>query len=243
MANNDALTTADEYQDLLLDTPGFPKFLLGLATISASELGGDGEPVECTVTVERDGALSTFAYSSEEGRRLDETQYAFGIGPCLTSLREQHTVLIEDLQLDHRWGPYTYAVEKLGVRSVLAVPIHTDPLSQAALNCYAHTAHAFDPDTVKLVEGQAASMSRILRLALRLHAPEVFPEDLRAALRSRAVVDAAVALVMLQARGGRDGALELLRAAAKSGNRRIQEIAQDIVARGRFTTGPGGEAA
>ena len=239
MAHKDAVTAADEYQDLLLDTPEFPKFLLGLATISASQLGADGAPLACTVTVERDGALSTFAYSSEEGRRLDETQYAFGTGPCLTALREQHTVLIEDLQLDQRWAPYTYAVAKLGVRSVLAVPIHTDPLSQAALNCYAHTVHAFGPDTVKLVEDQAASMSRILRLALRLHAPEVFPEDLRAALKSRAVVDAAVALVMLQARGSRDGALELLQAAAKSGNRRIQEIAQEIVARGSFSTGPG----
>ncbi|MDQ0824202.1 GAF domain-containing protein [Arthrobacter sp. B2I5] len=243
MAHNDAVTAADEYQDLLLNTPEFSKFLLGLATISASQLGGDGAPVECTVTVERDGALSTFAYSSEEGRRLDETQYSFGTGPCLTALREQHTVLIEDLQLDQRWAPYTYAVAKLGVRSALAVPIHTDPLSQAALNCYAHTVHAFGPDTVRLVEDQAASMSRILRLALRLHAPEVFPADLRAALKSRAVVDAAVALVMLQARGSRDGALELLQAAAKSGNRRIQEIAQEIVARGSFSAGPGkGEA-
>ncbi|MDQ0662883.1 GAF domain-containing protein [Arthrobacter ulcerisalmonis] len=241
MAKNDAVATADEYQDLLLDTPEFPKFLLGLATITASQLGGNGAPVECTVTVERDGALSTFAYSSEEGRRLDETQYAFGTGPCLTALREQHTVLIEDLQLEQRWGPYAYAVEKLGVRSALAVPIHTDPLSQAALNCYAHTAHAFGPATVRLVEDQAASMSRILRLALRLHAPEIFPEDLRAALKSRAVVDAAVALVMLQARGGRDGALELLQAAAQSSNRRIQEIAQDIVSRGRFTAPPDGE--
>jgi GAF domain-containing protein len=240
MANNDAVTTADQYQDLLLNTPEFSQFLLGLATISASQLGGDGAPVACTVTVERDGALSTFAYSSEEGRRLDETQYAFGIGPCLAALREQRSVLIDDLQLDQRWAPYTYAVAKLGVRSVLAVPIRTEPLSQAALNCYAHAVHAFDPETVKLVEDQAASMSRILRLALRLHAPEVFSEDLRAALKSRAVVDAAIALVMLQARGGRDGALDLLQAAAASGNRRIQEIAREIVARGSLNADPGG---
>lgn len=239
MANSDAVTTADQYQDLLLNTPEFSKFLLGLATISASRLGGDGAPVSCTVTVERDGALSTFAYSSEEGRRLDETQYAFGMGPCLSALREQHTVLIGDLQFDQRWAPYTYAVAKLGVRSVLAVPIHTDPFSHAALNCYAHTVHAFGPQTVKTVEDQAASMSRVLRLALRLHAPEAFPEDLRAALKSRAVVDAAIALVMLQARGGRDGALDLLHAAASSGNRGIQEIAQEIVARGSYSAGPG----
>ncbi|GGH99836.1 GAF and ANTAR domain-containing protein [Arthrobacter liuii] len=229
MASNDALTTADEYQDLLLESPGFSEFLLGLATLSASRLGADGSTVECTITVERDRAPSTVAASSVEGQRLDETQYGFGSGPCLTALRQQRTVLIDDLANDQRWGRYMASIAKADVRSVLAVPIPTDPSARAALNSYAHTTHAFDPAAVALVEDHAASMSRILRLALRLHAPEVLPGKLRAALKSRAVVDAAVSLVMLQTRGGRDGALELLQAAASSTNRRIQEIAREIV--------------
>jgi AmiR/NasT family two-component response regulator len=75
------------------------------------------------------------------------------------------------------------------------------------------------------VLGHAQSLSRILRLALRLHAPEACTGHLRNALKSRAAVDAAIALIMLQHRGGREDALELLQVAAKFSDRRIQDIA------------------
>ncbi|HKU03855.1 MAG TPA: GAF and ANTAR domain-containing protein [Arthrobacter sp.] len=238
MAGNNALTAADEYQDLLLESPGFPEFLLGLATISASRLRTDGSTLECSITVERDGAPSTVACSSEEGHRLDETQYALDAGPCLTALRGQRTVLVNDFPGDGRWGQYLEVIARDDVHSVLAVPIATAAASKAALNCYAHTMHAFDPGTVARIEDHAGSMSRILRLALRLHAPEVFPDGLRAALQSRALVDAAVSLVMLQTRGGRDDALDLLHLAATSSNRRIQEIAREIVDGGQLSAPP-----
>lgn len=228
MAQDSRLTTSDRMQDLLIESPGFPEFLLGLATISASLLGSDG-PVTCTITVERDGGLATVASSSEEGRRLDETQYAFGDGPCLTAARQQRLVLISDLKSDERWSDYLEAALREGVRSVLAVPIPTDPFSHAGLNCYAGTVGAFNEETMGLLEQHAADMSRVLRIALRLHGTDIHPEHLRAALKSRAMVDAALALIMLQQRGGREGALEILQLAAKSTNRRMQDIAADIV--------------
>lgn len=240
MASNSALSMANEYQDLLLESPGFSEFLLGLATMSASRLGTDGTTTECTITVERDGEPSTVVSSSAEGWQLDEAQYSFDSGPCLTALRQQRTVLINDLGHDKRWGQYMESIEKVGVHSVLAVPIPTEPSARAALNSYAHSTHAFDPATVALVEDHAASMSRILRLALRLHAPAALPGDLRSALQSRAIVDAAVSLVMLQTRTGRDGALQLLRQAAISSNRRIQEVAVEIVDRTQLPFSPDG---
>ncbi|TLM81809.1 GAF and ANTAR domain-containing protein [Pseudarthrobacter sp. NamE5] len=237
MATSKALTTSDEFQDLLLESPGFPEFLLGLATLSASSLSSD-QSVECTITVERDGVPSTVASSSEEAQHLDETQYAFDDGPCLTAVRRQRMVLIQDLGSDGQWRSYSPTALREGIHSVLAVPIPAGPSARAALNCYARTAYAFDQDSVECVEELAASMSRILQLALRLHTPEAYPEHLRAALKSRAVMDAAVSLIMLQHRGGRDGALDILQAAAKSSNRRIHEIASDIVQTGRAPSTP-----
>lgn len=236
MAQDSRLTTLDQMQDLLLESPGFPEFLLGLATISASLVSAEGQ-VTCTITVERDGGPATVASSSEAGRRLDETQYAFHDGPCLTAVREQRLVRIPDLRSDERWSDYLEAALQEGVRSVLAVPIPTDPYSRAGLNCYAGTTGAFSEETVALLEQHAASMSRVLRIALRLHGADVHPGHLRAALRSRAMVDAAVSLIMLQQRGGRDDALEILQMAAKSSNRRVHDIAGDIVRGARLPAG------
>ena len=237
MAGNDASPTLEQLQDLLLESPGFTDFLLGLTTISASLLGGP-EPMLCAITVERDSAPATVASSTDVARRLDEKQYAFDDGPCLTALRQQRQVLIEDLSIDERWERYAREIAAEGIRSVLAVPIEAGGSSRAALNCYAPGPGAFDDVTVRAVQEHSALVSKTLRLALRLHVPEPYPEHLRLALRSRAVVDAAVSLVMLQNRCGRDRAMELLQLAARDSNRRLHEIATDLLD-GADRHGPG----
>ena len=230
MAGNDAVPTSEQLQDLLLESPGFTEFLLGLTTISASLLGGR-EPMLCAITVERDGSPATVASSTDVARALDEKQYAFDDGPCLTALRHQHLVLIEDLQTAERWERYAREIAGEHVRSVLAVPIQTDTSSRAALNCYALSLDAFDQATVTAVQEYAAVISKTLRLALRLHGADPYPEHLRSALRSRAIVDAAVSLIMLHNRCGRDRAMELLQIAARDSNRRLHEISTDILHR------------
>ncbi|MCU1518582.1 MAG: antitermination regulator [Pseudarthrobacter sp.] len=228
VAENSAIPTAEQLQDLLLESPGFTEFLLELAAVSASLLGGDA-PMLCAITVERSTGPATVASSSAEARTLDERQYAFDDGPCLTALRHQRTVLIPDLRSDDEWAWYAEAISDEGIQTILAVPIPTDNGSRSALNCYSTKAHAFDPVTVADVEEHAASLSRILRLAMRVHAPEPYPEHLRSALRSRAMVDSAVSLIMVHNRCGHEAAVELLQLASRSSNRRMHDIAQDIL--------------
>lgn len=228
MAATDAVPTSEQLQDLLLESAGFTEFLLGLTTISASLLGSK-EPMLCAITVERDGAAATVASSNEAARRLDEKQYMFDDGPCLTALRTQHSVLIDDLQGASRWQHYANEVKGEGIRSVFAVPITTDASSRAALNCYAHTPGTFDQATITAVQNHASSISKTLRLALRLHSPDSYPEHLRSALQSRAVVDAALSLIMLHNRCGRGKAMELLHVAARNSDRRLHDIATDII--------------
>lgn len=229
MAGNDVEPTLEQLQDLLLESSGFTEFLLGLATISASLLGAGGAPMMCAITVEGGSGPATVASSTDEARALDEKQYGFDDGPCLTALREQHQVHIPALTADERWSRYAEAVSGEGIQSVLAVPIHVDKPYLAALNCYAKEMRAFTPETVAAIAEHAASISRILRLALRVHSPGVYPEQLRNALQSRAVVDAAVSLIMSQARNSREQALDILRHAAHSSSRTIKDISQDIL--------------
>jgi GAF domain-containing protein len=228
MAENDALPTAEQLQDLLLESPGFTEFLLELTAISASLLGGDS-PMLCAITVERETGPATVASSTEAARRLDERQYAFDNGPCLTALRQQQTVLIPDLQADAGWAWYAKAISDEGIRTVLAVPIPSYDGFRSALNCYSTHPGAFDPETVAAVGEHAASLSRILRLAMRVHAAEPYPEHLRSALRSRAIVDSAVSLIMVHNRCSRDAAVELLQLASRRSNRRLHDIARDIL--------------
>jgi hypothetical protein len=223
-----ASPTPEQLQDLLLESPGFTEFLLGLTTLSATFLGGS-QPMLCAITVERNGTPATVASSGEEAKRLDEKQYAFDDGPCLTALRQGITVLVPDVATEDRWDHYASAISGEGIKSVLAVPIATDSGSAAALNCYARTSGVFDKAIVAEVERHAASISRILRLALKVHPPEMYPEHLRSALKSRAIVDAAVALIMVQNRCSRERAMELLHVAARATDTKLHTIAADIL--------------
>ena len=219
--------TLEQLQDLLLESPGFNDFLLELAVFSASQFAAP-EPMMCAISVERDGHTITVASSSENARQMDEKQYGFDDGPCLTGLREGRTVLVEDLRTSDRWRRYSDAVTDHVVGSILAVPIDAGPDAAAALNCYARRAAAFDAATISAAEAYASSLSRVLRLALRVHRLAILPEGLHGALQSRAVIDAALSLVMAQTRGSREEAAAVLHSMAQS-NKQLKQIATDIL--------------
>lgn len=231
--------SAEQLQELLLESPGFSEFLLSLTTLTAATLGGQ-EPMLCAITVERGGSPATVASSTQAARTLDERQYSLHHGPCLTALRTDTTVLVPDIRADGRWEGYADVVAGVGVTSVLAVPIPAGEDAAAALNCYARETGTFTPATVARIQDHAASMSGILRLATRLHRAAPYPEHLREALKSRAVMDAAVALIMLQNKCSRDQAMNLLSVAAQQTDAPMHAIAQDILAGASGQCAPGG---
>ncbi|MBD1542618.1 GAF and ANTAR domain-containing protein [Arthrobacter sp. IA7] len=221
--------TLEQLQDLLLESPGFDEFLLELTVFSAAALATP-EPMLCAITVERDGRPVTVASSSGTAKRMDEKQYGLDDGPCLTALREDRTVLVEDLATSERWHRYAQAVTHDGVAAILAVPIDAGPGAAAALNCYARSTNTFNATAIAEVESYAISLSRMLRLALRVHRPAVVhPAGLHGALQSRAVIDAALSLVMAQTRGSREEAVAVLHEMARSSKQQLKQIAADIL--------------
>jgi len=223
--------SAEDLQDLLLQSRDFESFLLDLTLYSASRLGAD-TPILCAISVQRDGAPFTVASSGDKARVLDERQYELDDGPCLTALRTGQTVKVDDLRADPRWARYIEAIGQSDVRAVLAIPLNAGEGASAALNCYAHQASAFGRETVAGIEWYAQSLSRPLRLALLVHPPfepPSYPKELQAALRSRATMDAALALVMAHTRSSREAAITLLEEAATTRNVRLPALALDIV--------------
>lgn len=230
-SENSSTPSVEDLQDLLLESRDFESFLLDLTLYSASRLGV-GAPLLCSISVQREDVPFTVASSGDKARALDERQYELDDGPCLTALRTGHTVNVEDLRADPRWARYLQAVRQSGVRSVLAVPIDAGEEASAALNCYSSQASAFGPDTVAGIEWYAQSLSRPLRLALLVHSspePPGYSEELRQALRSRATMDAALALVMAHTRSSREAAITLLEEAARTRKVRLPALALDIV--------------
>jgi GAF domain-containing protein len=219
-------------QDLLLESAAIQDFVLGLAMLPVSLLGGS-TPLICAITVQRDNALSVAASSAGQARRLELLQQALDEGPSLVALRGQETVVVAPLRADGRWAMFADAARGEGMRSVLAVPVGGIPSVGFVLTCYSTSETVFDDATVDAVREIAASMSRTVQLALSDGPHRPASDGWRAALQSRAVVDGAVALIMGQDGCTRAEALILLRQGARTGNRTLLHEAGRVI-EGKF---------
>lgn len=135
-------------------------------------------------------------------------------------------------------GLTTITATRLGgqVPMLCAITVERDG-SPATVASSSEDARRLDEKQYVLDDG-TVTISRILRLALRVHPPEPYPEHLRAAMKSRAVIDAAVSLIMVQNRCGREAAMELLNRAALATDTRLHAVAAEIL-RGLALPPPG----
>jgi hypothetical protein len=70
-----------------------------------------------------DATYTTLAGTDTFVAMLDELQYDLDEGPGLTAMLEEHTVIVDDAENEHRWPRFRSRAVDLGLRSHLGVPI------------------------------------------------------------------------------------------------------------------------
>jgi putative methionine-R-sulfoxide reductase with GAF domain len=173
--------------------------------------------------VERD-KIRTPAASNEKLRELDELQYELGEGPCRESIRSHATVIVEDLANDPRWPEWGRAMsELLGIRSSLSFRLFTRADDTwGALNVYSRTPHSFTEQDV--LHGQViAAMSAVVL------ARSINDEHLAHALETRTVIGQATGMVMERYGLDEQTAFNVLRRLSSQDNRKLRDLAQQVV--------------
>ena len=219
----------DHLQDAILDSTDVSQFLEEFCRYAVLSLSG-GEQVFCGITLLRDRKAVTVASSSEHVRSMDEIQYNFDDGPCLTAAREQIIVEVPDLNRDDRWPAYFDAISGHGMHSILAVPFDMAGDAKAALNLYSDTAHKFTDEVVERARAYAREASRSLRLAVRIAQHSEHVQDLTTAMESRTAIDVAIGIIMAQSRCSQAEAFTILRKASSHRNIKLRDLAGQIVA-------------
>ncbi len=227
---SDAQLVAADIQDLLLDTPDVEAFLTELARHSAAMLSSPGARVFCGVTLLRHRSATTVASSDDRARLLDELQYQFAEGPCLTAARTGMQIHIPDLERDDTWPDYTEVAAANGIRSVLALPFQLpDDTAKAGLNLYSETVHGFDQAAVQRASDYVQQASKGLHLAVLLAQHSQTTANLRAAMTSRTVIDVAAGIIIAQNRCSQAEAMEIIKKASSNRNVKLRDVAQAIV--------------
>jgi GAF domain-containing protein len=221
----DALTRV---MSAYIEATGLDSFLESLVRLAADVVI---PPAATGIALVRDGQPVTVVTSDESAEHVDQLQYAAGEGPSLDAVRTRARVEVPDLRDDARWPRWAGSALDAGVRAVLVCPLQTGDHALGALNLYAFAPEVFTRTEVRRVEIFAAQAAGALQVMRREIAKEQVIRDLEAALDSRGTIDQAIGIVMSQQRCGSEEALRLLRAHSSNTNRKLRDVAGEIVAR------------
>jgi GAF domain-containing protein len=222
----DLTGTLSELVDLMLTAPSAETLLDDLARLAAGVIA---PAAACSVTLRHDSRPQTVASSDALAAQADEAQYVGDEGPCLQALRTGEVVGVPDLVTEHRWDTYRPHALGCGIRSSLSLPLNVEGDTRGALNLYATVPDAFGNGGRQRAEVFAAQASAALTVVARHARQTEMTAQLRSALASRTVIDQALGIIMDQQRCGADRAFELLRSASQHQNRKLREIAKEIV--------------
>ncbi len=221
---------AAQWHDLLLDSQDITSFLNDFTQMIAGHLAGDGDEVWCAVTLLRERKSTCVASSSDRAAALDEIQYSFGDGPCLTAAREHRIVHVPDMRLEYRWPGYKDAAAANGIISVLGLPFELEDDARAGLNVYSDQPDKYDDTAIEEIHREVLIASKALRLAIRMARYQDREAHMGAAMRSRTTIDLAVGIIMGQNKCSQDDAFNVLKTASSSRNVKIRDLAANIVA-------------
>jgi GAF domain-containing protein len=175
------------------------------------------------------GNLQVMSSSTEQARLVELVQLQADEGPCLDCFRTSRQVATADLAGPTRWPRFAPQAVAAGYRAVHALPLRLRSETIGVLNLFRTEPGTLVSDDLRIGQALAdvATIGILQERALRHK--EILAEQLQGALNSRVVIEQAKGV--LAERHGVDmaAAFALLRSHARSTNRRLSDVARDVV--------------
>ncbi|MGW4793517.1 GAF and ANTAR domain-containing protein [Nonomuraea sp. NPDC004297] len=174
-----------------------------------------------------DNDVRTVAASHRQAELLDGLQRALEQGPVLDAIDSGAPVTALDLVADDRWPRFRTAAPE--VRGVHCEPLTFEGGLLGVLTVYSDLAHGFAEEVWVAVRLTAAHIGVVFRTALDAARMREVAAQLKEALTTRAVIDQALGIVMVQRRCTAREAFEILRHVSQDRNVKLHQVAASIV--------------
>lgn len=218
-----------ELADTLVEDYDVIEFLQNLAARCVELLG----VAEAGIVLADDREeLQLLASSSERMRLIELVELQRHDGPCQECWQERRAVRSDDLAAaGDRWPRFVPAAIEAGIRSAYALPMRLRDSQIGALNLFASRVSGLAEDDEAL--GQAMADVATIGILQERFARErdALTEQLQAALNSRVTLEQAKGIISEQAGLDVDASFELLRAYARTHNRRLGDAAAAVIRR------------
>lgn len=150
-------------------------------------------------------------------------------GPVIEALTFHEPRMLSDIATDQRWPAHSAELAAHGLRSCLALPLVTQTDQAAVLVLYSATPNQFNDTTFDLVLLFALHAGVAFDNASLYHDSRRLIDQLRTALRTRALIGSAQGLLMHRNNYDGERAFTALRTASQNSNIKLRELAAMLV--------------
>jgi signal transduction protein with GAF and PtsI domain len=197
--------------------------------------GADG----VSITLDRQGTMTTVASSDGTVRAMDEHQYATGEGPCLSAAAEGRWVHSPSLADEGRWPAFVPRAREEGIASIMSTPLVVATLPVGAINMYSRTRAVFGAEERRVSVFFAKRAAEILAASTEVDQQQGM--RISEALTTREIISMAQGVHMSVLRlSADDAAAELYRSARTKEITVRAEALAVLESAGRPPTGTGG---
>lgn len=173
----------------------------------------------------------TVAASSEASVLVEELQFTMGEGPCIDAFESRRPVLVPDLSetATATWPGYAPAAHDHGVRAVFAFPLQVGAARLGALDIYRdHTGSLSSERLSRALTFAEVALHELLDAGTGSERAAALVDDSEG---NRFEVHQAQGMVVFQLGVSAEEALTRLRAYAYAHDRRLIDVARDVLAR------------
>jgi GAF domain-containing protein len=203
-------------------------FLHGLSADSVEILRAEAAGV---MLADARGGLRLIASSDERMRLLELFELQGAQGPCLDAFSSGRPVQASAAASRARWPVFAPQASGAGFKVMCAVPLRVRTSVIGALNLFRGSDEPFTGTEMEIAQAMAemAAIGLIQQRALRER--NLLAEQLQAALKSRVIIEQAKGMLAEYLTVTVDDAFKLLRNYTRDHNRKLSEVASDVVDR------------
>jgi GAF domain-containing protein len=216
---------------IVADARQVSEILQDVADFASQAIPGvNGVGVTLIKSNEHRPRVQTWAVTAAFVEEIDTAQYEdLDEGPCLTCMQSLRPAVSGSLGSDPRWPHFGGRVARMGVHSVLAIPLVVDNRVIGAINSYAYGRDAFADHAVQLGLQFARPAAVSVYHAQLLASAWERTERLQRALVSRAMIDQAIGII--RSRSGVDAseAFDRLTRMSQNENIKLHLLAEHLV--------------
>ncbi len=215
---------------LVLSPQGLPKLLEEVATLASCGIP-HAYVAGVTVFADRgDHRIEGLGFSHPVVAEIKKIQFTIvSEGPCLTAALERRTMRSGSLGGEKQWPRFGPRVGRLGLHSVMSVPLVVADRVIGGVSVYAQEKDIFDDHAVEFGELFATVAAVAVRNAQILTRTLALTAQLQRARQTRPVIDQAIGLLRARSGDTPDEVFDRLRAISQREHTKLSIVAQHIV--------------